>query len=209
MLKRDLLWIAGTLLLSGCAEKPRPAEVTVTMAPALKSNAESNAESNATLKPSSKPNRETTEAYEASVGGFKFQVPGDWEEKPPKSDVLLGEFSIPGDAGPARLTLSSARGGIEANLDRWRGQFQAGPNDPPPRQSEIQFDGKDAVLIELNGTYSDMFGGGKPTRNSSMLGVGASLGETEFFVKMTGPAETVAARRDEFLKFVESAHRQR
>jgi hypothetical protein len=146
-----------------------------------------------------------SETKEVTIGGFKFTVPADWEQQPPKSTVLLGEFSIPGDAGPARLTLSSATGGVEANLERWRGQFRPGPTDPEPRETSITFSGKEGTLLELTGTYTDMFSGGSPSRGWKMLGVAVPFGDTNFFVKMTGPASTATARKDEFIKFVESA----
>lgn len=146
-----------------------------------------------------------TEPYEVSVGGFKFLVPADWQQQPPQSDVLLGEFTIPGEGGPARLTLSSAGGGTEANLERWRGQFSRGPNDAEPRQSEITFAGQKGTLIELSGTYTDMFSARNPGKNWRMLGVAAPIGPINFFVKLTGPQATVAAQRDAFVMFVESA----
>ena len=192
-------WILTTLILTGCSEQPAPLDTRVAKAPALESE---------TARSAPKSPAEKSALRDTTVGGFEFKVPGDWEEKPPKSEFLLGEFTVPGEAGPARLTLSSARGGIEANLDRWRGQIQTGPKDPPASQSDVEFDGRTATLIELTGTYSDMFGGGAPNKNSKLLGVAAALGEADFFVKMTGPAETVTARRDEFLKFVASARRE-
>ena len=193
-------WILTTLILTGCSEQPAPLDTRVAKAPALESE---------TARSAPKSPAEKSALRDTTVGGFEFKVPGDWEEKPPKSEFLLGEFTVPGEAGPARLTLSSARGGIEANLDRWRGQIQTGPKDPPASQSEVEFDGRTATLIELTGTYSDMFGGGAPNKNSKLLGVAAALGEADFFVKMTGPAETVTDRRDEFLKFVASARREK
>ena len=155
-----------------------------------------------------KPNGSTSpksEPHAVTVAGFKFMAPADWEEQPPKSQFVLGEFSIPGEGGTARLTLSSAGGGIEANVERWRGQFSPGPNDPEPRESEITFDGKPGTLVELAGSYTDMFAGGAPNKNWRMLGVAVPMGPTNYFIKLTGPESTVAPRRDEFLKFVESA----
>ena len=153
----------------------------------------------------SKPQPTDGKLRDVTVAGVKYSVPADWEEQPRKSDFVLGEFSIPGEGGAARLTLSSAGGGIEANVERWRGQFNRGPDDPEPKESEITFDGKPATLVELAGTYSDMFGGGAPNKSWRMLGVAVPLGTTNYFVKLTGPAKTVTPRRDEFLKFVESA----
>jgi len=146
-----------------------------------------------------------SEPYTKSVAGYEFTVPADWEAQPPKSEFVLGEFSIPGPGGTARLTLSSAGGGIEANLDRWKGQIQRGPKDPEPRESEIEFARQKGTLLELAGTYSDMFSGGSPSKDWRMLGVAVPLEGTNYFLKLTGPASTVDPRREEFLKFIASA----
>ncbi len=190
-----VLFVVG-LAVVGCTEQPKAApEVPVPMAKAI----------GVEIVPGAPGSSARTEPYEASVGGFKFTVPADWQQQQPKSDVLLGEFTIPGEAGSARLTLSSAGGGIEANLERWRGQFSRGPNDLEPRESEITFDGQKGTLIELSGTFTDMFSGGRPSKNWRMLGVAVPLGPTNFFVKLTGPQATVTAQKDAFVKFVESA----
>ena len=184
------------LLGSGCSERPQPAaEVPVPVAKSIASEATAETTAGAAK----------TQPYEASVGGFKFVVPVGWQEQPPKSEFVLGEFSLPGADGAARLTVSSAGGGIEANLDRWRGQFSRGPNDPEPRQSEITFDGKKGTLVELSGTYTDMLNAKNPGKNWRMLAVAVPLGPTNFFVKLTGPQATVTAQKEAFVKFVESA----
>jgi hypothetical protein len=44
-----------------------------------------------------------------------------------------------------------------------------------------------------------------PQENWRMIGVGIPLGERDFFLKLTGPNEAVAAVRDAFRTFVKSA----
>lgn len=196
-MKQSTILLVG-LCLVGCGDAPQAKlEPPVTKAPAIESAGGTTAESQDGPK--------KTEPYEATVGGVKFKVPADWEEKPAKNQFVLGEFSIPGEGGPARLTLSSAGGGLEANIERWRGQFNPGPNDPEPRESEITFDGQKGTLVELAGTFSDMMNRGAPSKNWRMLGVAVPMGDTNFFVKLTGPASIITTRREEFLKFVESA----
>ena len=191
-----VLLVVGLVVL-GCTEQPKPApEVPVPVAKGF----------DVEIVPGASPSLSAkTEPYEATVGGFKFTVPADWQEQPPKSQFVLGEFSLTGEGGPARLTLSSAGGGLEANIERWQGQFSRGPNDPEPRQSEITFDGQKGTLVELSGTYTDMLSAGNPGKNWRMLGVAIPLGPTNFFVKLTGPQATVTAQKDAFVKFVESA----
>jgi hypothetical protein len=196
---RYLALIVGAAIF-GCGEAPKPADVPIPKAPALDAPVESQTRKNDAPR---------SEPYDATVAGFKFTVPADWQEQPPKSQFVLGEFSIPGEGGPARLTLSSAGGGIEANVERWRGQFSPGPNDPEARESEITLDGNKGTLVELAGTYTDMFSGGTPNRSWRMLGVAVPMGPTNYFIKLTGPATIVTPRREEFLKFVESARQSK
>ena len=193
-LKRPVAWLVCGLFLLGCGDGPKPTgDIPVAKAPALEASKES------------KPRSTDSKPRDVTVAGVKYSVPADWEEQPRKSDYVLGEFSIPGPGGPARLTLSSAGGGINANVDRWRGQFNRGPSDPEPKESEITFDGKPGTLVELAGTFSDMMNRGAPSKGWQMLGVAVPLGETNYFVKLTGSTATVTPRRDEFLKFIESA----
>ena len=190
-----VLFVVGFAVV-GCTEQPKPApEVPVPVAKSL----------GVEIVPGAPGSSARTEPYEATVGGFKFIVPADWQEQPPKHEYVMGEFSLPGEGGPARLTLSSAGGDLESNIERWQGQFSRGPNDPEPRQSEITFDGQKGTLVELSGTYTDMLSSGNPGQNWRMLGVAVPIGPTNFFVKLTGPQATVAAQREAFVKFVESA----
>ena len=148
----------------------------------------------------------TGESTERLIGGIKFQIPADWEEKSLSNNMILGEFTLPGEAGPGRLTLSTAGGGTSANMDRWRSQFQPGPNDPEPKESQIRGAGKEVTLLEVHGMFNDTFGGGAPKQNWELLGVAIPIdSDHNYFVKLTGPTETVSARRDEFIKFIESA----
>jgi len=142
---------------------------------------------------------------ERNFNGAIFQTPTVWEEVPKKSDFVIAEFQVPGQDGPARLTLSTAGGDVAANIDRWRGQFQRGAEDPAPRESKLNVDGKEATLVELFGSFRDMLNQGGPQPASAMLGVVIPLRETNYFVKLTGPRTTITATRETFVKFVESA----
>ena len=176
----------------GCMEQPKPeADVPIPIAKAVALDIHSSTSE--------------TEPHRVSVGGFQFMVPAGWQQQPPKSEFVLGEFTLPGVGGSARLTLSSAGGGIEANIERWRGQFRRGPNDAESRESTITFDGRRSSLVEISGTYSDMFNGRQPSPQWRMLGLAAPLGPTNFFIKLTGPLATVIDQKDAFLQFAESA----
>ena len=146
----------------------------------------------------------TREPWMRNFNGAVFQVPGDWEEVPTKSGVIDAEFEVPGPGGKARLTLSTATGGVAENVRRWKGQFLTSSDDPSPRESKLAIDGRDATLVELFGSYQDMLQPGQPQPDSAMLGVVIPLRETNYFVKLTGPRDTVTEAREAFLEFVES-----
>jgi len=146
-----------------------------------------------------------TEAKDKSFPGITVTVPAGWEERPPASEFVQGEFRISGSAGPARLTMSSTGGGIDANLARWRTQFIRGADDPEPKQTTISVGGEDAVILEMHGTFRDGFSGGPPQTGWCLIGAAIPTGPATFFVKLTGPRDTVVAHRDEIEQLVKTA----
>jgi len=145
------------------------------------------------------------ESTEKRFQGITLTLPAGWEERPVASDMIQAEYRINGPTGPGRMTLSSAGGSIEANLERWTGQFQPGPNDPAPAHETLSVDSREAVLIELHGTFTDGFSGKGPQPGWCMLGAIIPTGPANFFLKLTGPQETVASQRAAFRELVTSA----
>ena len=146
-----------------------------------------------------------TEPTEKHFQGITLTLPAGWEERPLTSDMIQAEYRVPGSAGPARMTLSSAGGSVEANLERWSGQFRRGPDDPAPLRETLTVDGREAIIIELQGTFTDGFSGNGPQSNWSMLGAIIPTGPANFFVKLTGPKETIATQRNSFRELIASA----
>ena len=193
---RKLICLGGLLLL-GCDPSNSQQSDSIPMPKASPIGTTSNTES------SSLP---AGEATERRIGGVKFKIPADWEEKALSNTMIHGEYSLPGEAGAARLTLSTTGGGTEANMVRWKGQFRRSPSDPEPVESRITVAGKEVTLLELYGTHTEMFGGGAPKSNWQLLGAAIPIdSDKNYFVKLTGPRETVTARHDEFLNVIKSA----
>lgn len=145
---------------------------------------------------------------ERTFGGATFQIPNAWRETPLENagfKILDADFRIDGKAGEARLTLSATGGGVAENIDRWKGQFQRGPNDPESRESSLNVAGREAKLVELFGTFRDGFRGGEPQPDSAMLGIVVPLTGTNYFIKVTGPRATVLDAKDAILKLAETA----
>lgn len=188
-----------SLVFVGCDSSSAPTPPVPKANPkAVDTDKKEDPKENASTKESS-PN-------ERVIGGIKFEIPSDWEEKPLASTMIFAEYGLPGDAGPGRLTFSVAGGGTAANIDRWKGQFRRGPDDAEPKESTIRAAGKDATLVEIQGAFSDMFGGGGTKSNWQLLGIAIPVdSDHNYFVKLTGPKETVLKHSEAIRKLVESA----
>lgn len=194
-------WLAGwAVLLLGCeVGAPPKAEPPVPVAPAMP----------AVNSPSSTASKEggtvLAAPAEKSFQGIKLTIPAGWEERTPANEFIQAEFRLTSPEGIIRVTMSSAGGGKEANVDRWRGQFTRGSDDPEPQQETVLIDGQEAILVELFGTFRDGFGGTGEQRNWCMFGAVIPTGPVNFFVKMTGPREAVTAQREAFRQLVTTA----
>ena len=137
--------------------------------------------------------------------GITWDVPEQWTETPSTSSFMLAVFEARGEAGDARITVSSLSndgGGVLQNINRWRGQVGLGPVEQYEQQpmTPITVAGQVAGLIDL----------------SAPEGVNASLerlmvvfiprqdqGLTWYF-KMSGPSATLETQKEAFTRFVES-----
>jgi hypothetical protein len=101
-------------------------------------------------------------------------------------------------------------GGVEANIDRWIGQFEQPDGKPSAdrakRKSET-VNGIPVSMIDLTGTYK----GGGPAMGTSapktgyrLLGAIATGPQAGIFFKLTGPVKTVAAGEKEFHAMIAS-----
>lgn len=100
-------------------------------------------------------------------------------------------------------------GGIQANIDRWLGQFEGTPES---KTEEKEIGGKKIILLTAKGTFLDTmagagpFSGGPktPKPDTTMLAAILPSDQGDVFLKLTGPTASVEAMKDAYLKFVES-----
>jgi hypothetical protein len=158
---------------------------------------------------------------EVAKGAIKFTLPANWENVKPRSFVVEYEVKVPKSAGEAedakdgRLTIMGAGGSIEANLDRWYGQY-AQPDGSESKDaakiSESEIAGCDVTWFDLSGTMLDkpggpMAGGEMVERENyrtlaAIIQAGGDVGQ--YFVKVYGPEKTIADNEAAFKAFVES-----
>ena len=117
------------------------------------------------------------------------------DEKLKNVDVVLYYFG-PGGAG-----------GIDANIERWAGQFVG---TPETKTEKKEVEGREIVYFTGKGTYAESMGGpfsgNKVNKeNYTMLAAILPSDGGPVFLKMTGPDASVAAAKEDFIKFAESA----
>jgi hypothetical protein len=160
----------------------------------------------------------TTGANLGNKGGpveldkITFEAPSGWNRREPSSGFVLAEFYLPkAEAADrdGRLTVSTAGGDIEANIERWRSQFGEKPEKESRRTT--QADGLEISLVDFSGEFNDQRGPfAPPTKQpgSRMLAAIISVEGELFFVKAVGPERTVAAHEDKFMAFVDSVKKR-
>lgn len=142
-------------------------------------------------------------------GAVKWTTPARWKEGPPRQ-MRTATYLIPaatGDSEEAECAVfTNIRGGVQANIDRWVGQFEK--TDGPPIQKQVTINSLLVTMVDVSGTFK---GGGPMMGQSSaskaghrLLGAIAEGPEGEVFFKLTGPAKTVAAAQKEFQAMLKS-----
>ncbi|WP_254510472.1 hypothetical protein [Anatilimnocola floriformis] len=154
--------------------------------------------------------------FAVADGKLEFKAPAGWTKKTPKVRIIEVEYEVPaakGDELAGRMTVMGAGGTVEANIDRWIGQFdQPGGGDSKDKAKieKLKVGGQDVQWVDVAGTYKDNpapFAGGKPVlrENYRML---AAIVQTKdagnYFLKFYGPKATVTENEKAFRDLVDS-----
>lgn len=142
-----------------------------------------------------------------AIDGLAFIIPDSWEELPLSQfqrGILSAKYSMPDAGNDVTLTLSRASGGLDSNLDRWRGQFSLSREEI---RKDIAVANTTGTLIDLQGEFSPGFGK-EANGEWRMLGIVVPLPQQSYFMKLTGPVDQVADVEEEFLSFAKSAARE-
>jgi hypothetical protein len=146
----------------------------------------------------------------ASSDTVLWEVPARWKSLPSASSMRKATYGIPhaaGDDADAELTVIQAGGELQANIDRWAGQFE---ENPKPVRAERTLNGLKVIVVELQGTYKGGGMGGADVKrpNSTMLAAIVMAPEMPYFFKMTGSRASVVAAKPEFEKLLQSMRKR-
>lgn len=158
----------------------------------------------------------TTPAYPSgqasgrqALGPLSAVAPKGWVAQQPSSSMRVAQYGLPGPAGEATLGIfffgPGQGGSVEANIERWFGQFKQEDGQPAQgRRWTRQVGDIEITGVDVSGTFSAGMGMGDTTPQAGyrMLGAIAVHRSGTVFFKMTGPDQTIAqwaVSFDEFL----------
>lgn len=152
---------------------------------------------------------QAADPVEFSVGSFTFGRPDGWAWIVPSSQMRKAQLSVPGADGvaPAEVTFfhfgAGQGGGVQANIDRWIGQF----TDAKSSSKSEQVGKTQVAFVEATGTFSSGMPGGPttPMTGYAMRGAILQSAEGDVYVKMTGPQSVVDSASSAFDKMVRIA----
>ena len=147
----------------------------------------------------------------ADAGGVKWTAPKHWVLGPEKP-MRAATYRVPAagadkeDGECAVFFFGPGQGGgVEANIERWIGQFEQPDGKPSGERAKRQkemINGLAVTTIDLSGTYAGggpmMGAAGQKKTGYRLLGAIVDGPQGAVFFKLTGPAATVAAARGEF-----------
>jgi len=149
-------------------------------------------------------------------GGFSLSAPEGWKRVQPKSSIVETEFAIPSEGEgmqPGRMTVMGAGGSVQANVDRWYGQFSQPDGSATKDKAatkKLDLAGCKVTLVDISGTYKDApagpFAGGKAVDRPDyrmMAAIVETPDRGNYFLKFYGPGKTVAKHTDGFRTMVE------
>lgn len=144
---------------------------------------------------------------------FKLTAPEKWVKKEPKSKIVEFEYAAPatkGDTEDGRLTVMRAGGGVDANIDRWIGQFTQPDGKATAdraKRSKKNVGGLDVHLVDISGTYKDQPGGPfGPSVNRDKYRMVAAIivsKDAQVFLKFYGPEQTISDNEKAFQAMID------
>ncbi|MBI4551621.1 MAG: hypothetical protein HY710_05090 [Candidatus Latescibacteria bacterium] len=151
----------------------------------------------------------------ASAAGVSWTVPSRWKAQGDRP-MRVATYTIPvapGDPEPGECGVfffGAGQGGdVQSNLTRWTNQFEQPDGKTPAAKTEKKtINGIAVTTISVSGTYLASMGpmavGQEKKPNFRLLGVVIAAPGGNVFLKLTGPAKTVAAAEPEFQGIVAS-----
>lgn len=149
-----------------------------------------------------------------TVGELALEIPKEWEEQQVSGPMRAAQYVLPGPGGDVELAVFRFQGdggGVDANVERWKQQFQPPEGktlDDVTKTKKIEAGGLAITLVDISGRYVAAVQPGAAEKldqpDSRMLGAIVEGSGNPFFFKAVGPAKTVDVWAEPFEKAVSS-----
>ncbi len=164
--------------------------------------------------------QETT-GQAGSSGSISWTVPGGWVEEAPSSSMRKAQFRLPkleNDPEDATVVVfyfgPGQGGGVMANIQRWVGQFTQADGSSAGDMAKISsatVNELKQTTVDVSGTYLFQMTPMSPVTtekpNFRMLAAVVEHSGGPWFVKMTGPKNTIDSWEKSFKEFMNSIKR--
>ena len=149
-----------------------------------------------------------------SAAGVRWTAPAAWKVEAARP-MRAATYSVPlaqGDQGVAECVVNffgaGQGGGVEANIERWRGQVLGADGKPAAAKIDKRTGrGVPITVVDSSGTYTGMGGpmaAGKPVPGYRLIGAIVEGPGGSVFFKLTGPEKTIAAQQKNFEQLLAS-----
>jgi hypothetical protein len=156
-----------------------------------------------------------------SGAGIRWTPPPNWKSEGQRP-MRLATYQVQAAAGNQEggecgvYYFGQGQGGsVEANIDRWIGQFQQAGGKSSKDVAKVEkrtIHGLKITTVDVSGTYTGMGGPtapqGSPKPDYRLLGAVVEGLQGSVFFKFTGPAKTVAQNQSAFEKMLSSLNTQ-
>jgi len=175
-------------------------------------------------------NQETSETGRSNAGtqhppagadgaeaALVWTAPDGWVEEPPESAIRMAQYRLPRiegdieDAVAAVFHFRGAGGTVDANLNRWYGQFVQPDGRPSVEAAKVEkteHNGLKQTTVDLSGTFRQSTTPMGPVSAEKpkyrMLAGVIETPSGPWFIKITGPEKTVAHWQESFYDFMAS-----
>ena len=154
-------------------------------------------------------------SFLSQSASLTFTAPPVWQSRPPASAMRVAEFVVPrapGDPEDGEVIIyffGGTGGSVDANVQRWVGQFQQAAGAPADgRRTAFNVGDLKVTTVDVSGTYvAEVRPGATERLNKPNFRMRAAVVETPggpYFVKFTAPARTVEAASAAFDEFIKS-----
>ena len=153
--------------------------------------------------------------YGESAAGVHWTAPAGWKTEAPQP-MRAATYTVsaaPGDKANAECGVyffgAGQGGSVDANIERWKGQFKDASGKPAPAKI-IRRPANKAITIttiDTSGQYSGLGGpisSGPSVPGYRLLGAIIESPGGNIFVKFVGPVKTVSANQAKFEQLLNS-----